>query len=560
VTIYDRGNGTVSAWTNYYGRYSAFISNAGTIDYSTGVVQLTATQIEAWCVQSVERVEPAWFSASTGLSGSERAWTERANVFINVPIGNIASEARYAAGLGTAQSKTVTLTYELSLLASAGTALSVSDMAFLLGGELYTAKGGVLRKGWTVGAGGFASAGSVSGGGQVRIDATPANRVNTVAFRNAAINLASPRISAGVFRTASAPLKTGVFQLGNGSGVASSANSAGELSGSSLTGLVDFQRGYVRWSGFSTRPELLRYNAVFLQYLPLDRTLLGLDTVRLPLDGKAPIFRTGDLDVVHNTLSTQLPNPLTKGDTYDLGRERIASVRVKDALGAVVPSSLYVAALDAGEFVVPVDTDLTPYTQPLTVEHRIEDMLLCSQADISGQLTFTRSLTHHFPAGSSFISSALPFGDLFSRAFGYFEQATWTGVWSNAVIGSAPSAANFNEGAYPVVTTNRGAIEERWALIFTGTTAFRIVGESVGEIGAGNNASVCAPINPATGAPFWTLDPLAFGAGWAAGNVLRFNTAACGAPFWLVRTTLQGPATLDSDVFSIAFRGDVDRP
>ena len=50
------------------------------------------------------------------------------------------------------------------------------------------------------------------------------------------------------------------------------------------------------------------------------------------------------------------------------------------------------------------------------------------------------------------------------------------------------------------------------------------------------------------------------GNGWSAGNLLRFNTAACGTPFWVVRTVLQGPATLDSDVFSIAFRGDVDRP
>jgi hypothetical protein len=263
--------------------------------------------------------------------------------------------------------------------------------------------------------------------------------------------------------------------------------------------------------------------------------------------------------VVHNTLTTQLPNPLVKGTAYALGRERIASVRVKDALGVVVPSSLYVSALNPGTLAVNVGADITPYSQPFTVENRIEDMLVCSVADISGQLKTISSLTHAFPANTSFVSSALPFGDLFARPYGYIEQATWTGAWSDALIGAAP-LANFNEGQYPVVCTNRGAITERWALIFTNTTSFRIVGESVGDIGVGNTASAAAPINPATGAPYFTLPALGWGNGWAVGNVLRFNTAACGAPFWPIRTVLQGPATLDSDVFSIAFRADVDRP
>jgi hypothetical protein len=263
--------------------------------------------------------------------------------------------------------------------------------------------------------------------------------------------------------------------------------------------------------------------------------------------------------VVHNTLSTALPNPLTKGTAYSLGRERIASVRVKDALGVVVPDTLYTALLDPGTLTVPVGSVITSYTQPLTVEHRIEDMLLCSSADISGQLKFTRSLTHNFPADTSFVSSAMPFGDLFARVYGMLEQATWTSVWSDTLIGSV-IIPQFNDAQYPIAVTNAGAIKERWALIFTNTTSFRVIGESVGEIGTGNTANPCAPNNPATGVPYFTLPALGWGAGWAAGNVLRFNTDACGTPFWAVRTVLQGPASIDSDQFTLAFRGDVDRP
>ena len=87
-----------------------------------------------------------------------------------------------------------------------------------------------------------------------------------------------------------------------------------------------------------------------------------------------------------------------------------------------------------------------------------------------------------------------------------------------------------------------------------------MIGESVGVIGSGSTSVDCAPLNPATGAPYFTLPAVGWGGGWSAGNVLRFNTDACGAPLWTVRTTLQGPASLQDDRFTIAFRVDVDRP
>lgn len=451
-----------------------------------------------------------------------------------------------------------------SAWAPAWGANTLTDSAvFAVGNDVYTVAAGTLRRGWSINSGTpvVGAAGTSSAGGQMTITALPANMVNTIIWYNLAQNVSANRIWSGVFRTASAPLKPGVFQIQSGASVGT-ANDAGVISGG-FSGTVDTTRGIVTWNRSSNAntvaPQSISYNAVFLQYLPLDTSLLGLETARLPLDGKVPIFRTGDLVVVHNTLSTTLPNPLVKDTVYNLGRERIASVRVKDVLGAVVPDTLYSTDLNAGTLSVPAASNITAYSQPFTVEHRIEDMLLCAQADISGQLKFTRSLTHNFPANSSFVSSAMPFGDLFARVYNYIEQATWTSVWSDALIG-AVIIANFNEALYPIVVTNAGAIRERWVLIFTNTTNFRIIGESVGEIGTGNTSTNAAPVNPATGAPYFTLPALGWGSGWASGNCLRFNTDACGTPFWTVRTVLQGPASLDSDQFTLAFRGDVDRP
>ena len=562
--VVDNGEGTLIA-------PNAGNAVIGTVNYASGAVQIAATVT----LDIYERLVKN-YTAASGQYYYE--WRElRTAQSVDVVFASVTSISHRKAGVGSTASATASpAAWQFTLPVAAGTTLRTNALLFTAGDDLYTASGGPVSRGWNAvtGAASTPAAGLVIDTGIITLTARPAGTANVLTLVNASVDKASGlSVGQGIFRVASAPLKVGVFQIQAGE-LVGAANDAGVVSGGGWTGNVDYQRGIVEWqrtlsylsgatygswvSGSPVSAEALSYNAVFLQYLPLDKALLGLDTVRLPLDGRVPIYRAGDLVVVHNTLTTQLPNPLVKGAVYDLGRERIASVRVKDALGVVVPSSLYVSDLNPGTLTVPPASNITPYTQPFTVENRIEDLLLCAEADISGQIKVTRALTHAFPAETSFVSSALPFGDMFARAYGYTEQDTWTGEWSDELIGGAP-LANFNEGQFPITTTNRGAITERWAMLFSSSTGYSVVGESVGIIGTGSTGADCAPINPATGAPYFTLPEGGWGAGWSAGNVLRFNTAACGSPFWVVRTVLQGPASLDSDVFSLAFRADVDR-
>jgi hypothetical protein len=138
-----------------------------------------------------------------------------------------------------------------------------------------------------------------------------------------------------------------------------------------------------------------------------------------------------------------------------------------------------------------------------------------------------------------------------------FDQTTWTSVWSNDLIGSA-SNASYNDVNYPVIVTNAGGVNGRWALKFTDTTAFQIIEEKLGIIGSGYISQDCAPINPATNQSYFFIDYRGWGAGWAAGNVLRFNTDGPIGPLWIARTTLQGPVTEPNDQFTIQIRGDAE--
>ncbi|MFZ6767760.1 hypothetical protein ACO0LM_11820 [Undibacterium sp. Di26W] len=308
---------------------------------------------------------------------------------------------------------------------------------------------------------------------------------------------------------------------------------------------------YVKTKAVQT--DTLRYSAVGYSYLPLDQNILGLDPVRLPTDGKVPIFRVGNFVVVGHT-ATVGPMTVSNGQVINCARVRLSRVRVIDADGHIINAG-YIQDLEAGavEFI-----DVSGYVQPIKVEHRIEDMALVSDAQINGQLSLSRPLTHDYPVGSS-ISSALIIGDTHARVSTLFDQATFDNTWADTVTGS-PAQATYNDTLFPILVTNKGALTERWALRFTNTTTFDIIGEHTGIIGAGNTGTDAAPNNPATGAPYFTVPAAGWGSGWAVGNVLRVNTVGATNPIWVARTILQGPPTSTNDSFTLLVRGDVDQP
>lgn len=308
------------------------------------------------------------------------------------------------------------------------------------------------------------------------------------------------------------------------------------------------------WKPWPVDPDSLRYNAVSYAYLPLDASILGIDPVRLPQDGRVPIFRAGGFAVVGHT-ATVGPATVSNGQTINCARERLSRVRVIGDDGTVINTG-YTADLELG---LVTFTNVTGYSQPVTVEHRVEDMAMVSDVQINGQLSFTRQLTHAYPAPGSYVSSALVAGDMLTYVSALFDQVSWTNVWSDVAIGQA-ATGTFNDVLAPIGVTNEGTVTERWMIQFTNTITFNVIGEHVGLIATGNTSTDCAPVNPATGHPYFTIDATGWGGGWSTGNVLRFNTVGTIYPVWVVRTIQQGPETVASDDFVLLIRGDVDHP
>jgi hypothetical protein len=172
------------------------------------------------------------------------------------------------------------------------------------------------------------------------------------------------------------------------------------------------------------------------------------------------------------------------------------------------------------------------------------------------RISFNRPLTRAFPSGT-LISSMLLLGDMQAAVTTVFSQGTWANAWADARVGD-PISAQYQQVAHPIEVTNAGAITERWALIFTSATAYRVVGETVGQITTGDINSDLAPINPATGEPYFTLRATGWGSGWSAGNVLRPNTIGANAPAWVARAVLPSAPSSTPDSVTLAIRGDVN--
>ena len=363
------------------------------------------------------------------------------------------------------------------------------------------------------------------------------------------------------FRTAGSPLRYGSFYIQatdvNGNLVSATSGENGTLSGTGVTldSTIDQETG-IAIVGFTTQvyPSTVRYNAVVLANLPLNSDLLGLDPVRLPMDGRVPIYRNADVAVIHNTGSYTLPNPVVAAATYNVGRNNLSELWLVDQTGTKVPTNQYVYSLANGTVTMGAVLNLTGLTQPFVVKHRVEDLLLISDVQINGDLTFSPALTRAYPAGTSYVSSAILFGDMAARVTNVHDLGAFAD-WSDTP--GAGATAQYNDIDYPIEVLNNGALGERWRINFTSTTAYQVIGENLGVIATGSTSTDCSPTNTLTGNPYFVIRAAGWGIGWSAGNQLRFNTLGAAAPIWIARTVLPG-ATLEGDSFSLQLRGDVD--
>lgn len=362
-------------------------------------------------------------------------------------------------------------------------------------------------------------------------------------------------------RTAAAPINPESFIVYAETGettLRGDSQADGSITGT-LTGTMDFDTGlFDVQSSQIVPPESLRYNAVSLTSLPIEKDI-GINAVRLPSDGRVPIFRVGDTVVISNKAMQDLGSAHTAGGAITLDRADADRVCVVDANGKHVLATNY--DIENGQLIWATPLDLSGYAMPLSACLIYEEEHRLMGVTISGSLKLQYGLKRAYPLEKTYVSSAIiggDKGDLEVRVTEPFSQAAWTKVWQNTRIGDE-ILAKLNVKDYPITITSDGAINGRWLIEFTSTTQFRLYEERLGLVAASDTLSDLAPLNPATNKPFFTLPHLAFGGGWEPRNCIRFNTTTTIMGIWFIRAVQPtADKTSRPDKFTACLRGNTN--
>ena len=563
-----------------------FINRAGSINYATGAYTLTflreypvsKTVVNySWEEQSGSELAPG-----ARIKTVQSVATITNNIRSILEASEITIDYQSASAVHVAESTTHSPNQlTITLIDDTDDFIIPGSLLFTYGGQTYFDRNGILYQAFNSQTSAGQAVGSVDYKARTATLETWTGGTGPGLTIHAAATAASTTlISALAGRTPSAPIRPESFQINitdaDGNIITDTADSDGILSTASLYGLINYQTGvYDLWftddsddltgeSDIQVFADSGAYNAVLYSFLPLDAELIGLDPVRLPSDGRVPIYREGDVIVLSHTAETSAGTP-TAGQTVTLARDHQAAIEVVDSAGLKLDPAQYTANKLAGTvtFANPLTLETegaVALTAPLKILDRVEHMSVLNDVQINGTLSFIAPLAHEFPAEETIISSALVWGDINSRVFNFFKQKTWSSGapnWGPDRIGD-DTTANYNLVDNPIEYANNGAITEKWALVFTGSTAFNIVGQTLGIIGTGNTSVDVAPNNPNTDNPYFVMRAAGFGSGWAAGNVIRFDTEGCLAPMWVCRTVLSGQGTVDDDSFTLRLRGDAD--
>lgn len=372
------------------------------------------------------------------------------------------------------------------------------------------------------------------------------------------------------FRTSATKLTSSSLQLKykiSSDGVTNIAttDSQGVVTGPYIfTGECDFETGVVTVTfNADVLVDSLTYDAVAETSIPVDPDLLGLNPVRLPVNGLVPIYDEGRHLVIFNEAST--PTLATAGLSEILARQNQSYIEVIDSNGLRLAENQYVADKATGvvtfnDPISLVDKYGIPLTGPFTIVDRIEDMVLATKVQVDGTIDLSAAVTNDYPVLGTKVASSLVWGDTGARVYNLFSQEIWSSgnpVWSDIRIGD-PTTAQYDEVNYPLQIDNRSSVSGRWAIIFKSSTVVDVVEEKMGVVEAGVSIAVndVAPINIATGAPYFVMLQGGFGSGWVTNNVIRFNTDSGDNNMWVIRVIQPGALSELTDAIEVEVRGD----
>ena len=139
------------------------------------------------------------------------------------------------------------------------------------------------------------------------------------------------------------------------------------------------------------------------------QSLIGLDPVRLPADGKVPIYRPGDIVVISHSTDTPIVDNSgtpTAGQTISLPRDHQAEILVEDSNGNALAPEQYTTDRKAGSLIFAdplslIDAEDNALIAPFTIKDRVEHMSVVNDVQINGDLSIIAPVPWDLPANET---------------------------------------------------------------------------------------------------------------------------------------------------------------
>jgi len=562
------------------------------MDYATGILIFNPDNTRTIKVPIMDKVWAGWAN-ETYWSLSGRTKPVAQYTYNIVGYTNTAADADYPLdGSGTvtvkyrktdsatASQEIITLSdIEIDLTDGFDEYIIPTSVRFDLGGEVFVDREGSLYYDIDPDTGAGSFAGTVDyTTGNIVLSNWATGALNEIALESLATDSSKEPVANISFRVPSAPLKVDSVQIRavteSGAQLNIIPDSTGIIEGGGIEGFCNYNTGvitvafgtWVTASGNEGEPwydadavsdgqifktdrvfaDTVFYNAVSQTFLPLDADILGLDPVRLPQDGRIPVFADGDVVVIlHDNVKVYTPNLSetleltnlsvkdTNGQevnvetyfTYDFAggtltwASDIAGVAmpviISDNREVALSSDTYVA--DQVVDISSLDVAIRGRVAKLSVRDSAGQEILASKytADLAnGTITFddlsglslpltlndriedmsvlsdvqiTGTLTMTQPLTHNFPVSET----LVSNAVIYGDLFARTSIpfdqssWTGTWSDTrigSDTIAQYNNSQYPIEVDNASCIEERWVFIFTDSNTGNLIGENVGQI------------------------------------------------------------------------------
>lgn len=317
------------------------------------------------------------------------------------------------------------------------------------------------------------------------------------------------------------------------------------------------------WKPIPVLADSITYTAAVNKSLAQDPTGLGIDPIKLPLDGQIQVLDKGKACVLNRLEERKCSAKAALETGAFCGLADCDSMAAVDADGKEIGSELALFDLARGNFFLRPEAASAfssgALKEPIYISGSQREIKRITGADIAGEITFSSVTRRAYEAGKTLVSGLLNLGEyLGANVTNCFSLKTWT---DQRFVDACPAGQEIAAALQKenIELTNEGAEPAKWCILFTrGAREVMIYGEGLGAVGQTFSVDQdIAPINPKNQKPFFTIKAGKLGGGWNEGNAIRFDTEGCAKPIWVGRVVMPSNTTKSlGDKFDLALAGN----